>query len=261
MKVHVPIAICFVAGVFMLVQFFVPHHFVSNLSLELQKWVEIVAAFAIVLGISSLIRTHWEKIRRRRPDWIYSIVTLVSFFGMIAIGLAWGDKKGAPFTWAYDWIFSPLDATMFSLLAFFMASAAYRTFRARTPEATVLLLTAMVVMLGRVPLGDMMVAHGAYGLWAGLVFLCIAWAAYPWLSGQMGRSMGLVLGIAIVVAPVVVLMAAARLRGMAMSDATEWIMNVPAVAGKRGILFGVALGSIATSLRIIFGIERSHLGG
>ena len=261
MKVHVPIAICFITGVFMLVQFFVPHHFVAGLSDELQKWVEIVAAFAIVLGINSLIRTHWEKIRRRRPDWAYSIVTLVSFVAMVTIGLVWGDKKGTPFTWAYDWVFSPLDATMFSLLAFFMASAAYRTFRARTPEATVLLLTAMVVMLGRVPLGDMMVAHGAYGIWAGLIFLCIAWAAYPWLAGQVGRTTALALGAAIVILPVVVLMVSAHLRGMAMSDATEWIMGVPGVAGKRGILFGVALGSAATALRIIFGIERSYLGG
>jgi len=261
MRVQVPIAICLLTGVFMLVQFFVPHHFAAGLSDELQKWMEIVLAFSIVLGIASLIRTHGDKIRRRRPDWGYSIVTLVSFVIMIAIGLVWGDKKGTPFTWAYDWIFSPLDATMFSLLAFFMASAAYRTFRARSPEATVLLLTAVIVMLGRVPLGDMMIAHGAYGIWAGLIFLCIAWAVYPWLAGQVGRTTALALGALIVVVPIAVLMAAAKLRGMAMSDATEWIMSVPGVAGKRGILFGVALGSAATALRIIFGIERSYLGG
>ena len=40
-----------------------------------------------------------------------------------------------------------------------------------------------------------------------------------------------------------------------------WIFNVPTTGAKRAILFGIAMGTIAFSLRIIFGIERGYLGG
>ncbi len=56
---------------------------------------------------------------------------------------------GSPFWWAYTYLFQPLTATMFALLAFYVASAAFRAFRAKNVEATLLLGTAFIILLGR----------------------------------------------------------------------------------------------------------------
>lgn len=198
------------------IQFFVPHEIGVTVYTELLNWGRIVAAFALVLGVQSLLRTHTEKIQRQRHDWPYSVVAIGSFVLMVVIGIFFGYERGTGFDWVFRHVQVPLDATMFSLLAFFIASAAFRTFRARSTEATLLLIAAIVVMLGRVP-ETLIVVFGQSGVG-------------EWLHATM-------------------------------PDVSEWIMNFPTVAAKRGIIFGVALGSIATALRIILGIERSHLGG
>jgi hypothetical protein len=46
----------------------------------------------------------------------------------------------------FDHVMIPILSTMFSLLAFFIASAAYRAFRARNLLATLLLISALIVM-------------------------------------------------------------------------------------------------------------------
>jgi len=49
--------------------------------------------------------------------------------------------------------------------------------------------------------------------------------------------------------------------GATISVFSDWIMNNPNMAGYRGIFLGLALAQIAISVRIIFGIERTYMGG
>ncbi|WP_437202443.1 hypothetical protein [Planctomicrobium sp. SH664] len=60
---------------------------------------------------------------------------------------------GTPFWWIYEYIFQPLLTTTFAVLAFYVASAAFRAFRAKNLEATLLLGTAFIILLGRTAAG------------------------------------------------------------------------------------------------------------
>jgi len=214
MRRTLPLVIAFIMGFVMMIQYFIPHPMSQKFyKIMVQQWLIIISIFFYVFAWRSFGIYHINKIKRRKEGWWASIVAFVGVFLMLLSGF--GDRIPGPigtfiykyfnFDDLYNYMFAPLQATMFSLLAFFIASAAFRAFKARTLEATLLLVTATIVMLGRVPLGA--------SLWKGL--------------------------------PKVV----------------EWILMYPNMAAQRGIMIGIGLGSIATSLKIILGIERSYLGG
>lgn len=123
----------------------------------------------------------------------------------------------------FERIYSPLQATMFSLLAFFMASAAFRAFRAKSFEASLLLISAFLVMLGRVPLGEVL------GQFINFTVYYI-----PYIN-RIDFSKIFV-------------------------DISQFIMDCPNSAGQRAIMIGAALGIVSASLRIWLGFEREHLG-
>jgi len=196
-------------------QYYIPHHSIQNIYNIMISWELIIAGFALVVGIYSLLHHHANKIRRKTPQWGFSVVVYIAMFAMVINGFyskqnGFGDPQnilmGGNFQWMFNYIQVPMQATMFSLLAFYIVSAAYRSFRARTKEATILLITAVIVMMGRVPLGE-------------VIF------------------------------------------GPKLPEFTEWILKTPSMAAQRGILLGVGLAIVATSLRIIFGIERTYMGG
>jgi len=60
----------------------------------------------------------------------------------------------------FEAFFVPLGSAMFSLLAFYVASAAYRSFRVKTLEAGIMMLTALLVVLGQIPQGPLYVYSG-----------------------------------------------------------------------------------------------------
>lgn len=222
MRRQVPVLITAIVGIVLIVAFFIPHHPFGALGEDVTVFFDIVAVFAFILGGGNLIKVHGNKIYRRAKDWPFSIVTVGGFFLMLSAGMfkigqdSWCgavDRPGALFDQLYRTTFDPLQATMYALLAFFVASASFRAFRAKNREATVLLIAAFVVLLGRTPAGD----------------YATAWLP-KWLDW------------------------------LQIPNLANWIMAVPNLAGQRAIIIGIALGVASLSLRVILGVERSHLG-
>ena len=149
-----PLLVTFLSGLLMVAVFFIPHHRAQIINTTLLEWTTVVYAFALILGSISLWRGHWIKIAARRRGWLYSVVTLVSLATITALGVWRGIGEQSPVGRVYATVNSPLASTMFSLLAFVIASAAFRAFRARSAEATLLLITAIVMMIGRVSVGE-----------------------------------------------------------------------------------------------------------
>ena len=231
MKRTLPVLIAGVTGFVLIISYFIPR--IEDWSDIAFSWFNILAAIAFILGGGNLVKLNLAKISARRPGWGYAAVTLIAFFVTIIAGLfklgvspnpeypayAWAGSykaEGSATGWIFEFLITPLGQTMFSLLAFFVASAAFRAFRAKNLEATVLLGTAFIVMLGRTVAGVELTS---------------------WL-------------------PETGLLANLRLEQLA-----DTIMYVFSLAGMRAINIGIALGVVATSLKILLGVDRSYLGG
>ena len=109
---------------------------------------------------------------------------------------------------------------MFSLLAFYIASASFRAFRAKNLEASLLLGTAFIILLGRTFAGVALTDWIDPAIWPGFAYFT----------------------------------------GLRLENLTVYIMSVFNTAGNRAIMIGIALGVVATSLKVLLGIDRSYLG-
>ncbi|MFH1501510.1 MAG: hypothetical protein ABIG03_00540 [Candidatus Eisenbacteria bacterium] len=159
MKRTVPLAITFLTGFFLVVSFFIPHEPFGELEQRLLVWFAIVSGFTMLLGVDSLVRAHAQRVVRRPAGWGHSVALIAGLVVTVVLGVVGFVRHGSPFhiqspfMFLYTYSIVPLQGTMFALLAFFIASASYRAFRARNTVATLLLLSAVVVMLGRIPIG------------------------------------------------------------------------------------------------------------
>ena len=151
----------------------------------LNNWFQISYAIALALGFVNLTVIHVKYIQRKREGWFYSIILLVCMYAYLVLGMI-QTHNGLQFNWIYENAYSPLSSSMFALVAFFITSAAYRAFRIRTKEATILLVCALFVMLGRAPIGD-----AIWGNWSAFVG--------KWVMGTMNVAgmRGINLGIAV----------------------------------------------------------------
>lgn len=222
MKRGVPLFITFFVGSLLILSVFIPP--LETLGEDFSLFFDIIAVFAFFLGGGNLVRTHINKLSKKKTDWRYSIVTLTGFTFMLAAGLfkignaggiaASVTAEGSLFSVLYTSIFVPCGSTMYALLAFFVASASYRAFRAKNLDATILLVAAFVILLGRTPLGTKLTA---------------------WVPESISLFQ--------------------------IPNLAVFLMNSFNLAGQRAIMIGICLGVVSMSLKLILGIERTHLGG
>ena len=169
----------------------------------LVEWAVIVAAFAFLLGIFNILRVHGGRIGHRRQGWPYSLVLLLVLVVAWIPPLLPGGIPGQETLdrAVFDYVISPVGASLAALVVFTLVLAAFRLLRVRRGAGAVLfLLTVAVVLLGSVP-----------------------FIGLEWLAGIR-----------------------------------DWIINVPGMAGMRGLLLGVALGTVITALRVLVVSERPH---
>jgi hypothetical protein len=174
MKRFLPMLITFLVGLIVLSSEFIPHKPFSSINEGLENWFLIISGFAILLGQLSLLRVNINKVTEKAENWRFFLAGLLSFFVMILFGILWGTQDMAgllgngdkitaalgskPFEYLFDNVYIHLSATMFALLAFFIASAAYRAFIIRSFESTLLMIAAVLVMLGRTSVGTSLTA-------------------------------------------------------------------------------------------------------
>ncbi len=198
-------AVAIGVGFVMLADFFYRHPLLDILGVAFREWAIILTAFALLVGLYNLLHVHFLRVlRRHEPNAGYSLLVLATALTVIAIGFWFGLGSESPMTWIFNYAYRPLQGAFFALAAFFLASAAYRALRARSIETFLMLIAALVVFVGQIPLTN---TESAFNIAA---------------------------------------------------QAKDWVLSVPAEAGVRGILIGVALGTVATGLRLIVGLDRPY---
>jgi hypothetical protein len=170
----------------------------TNLRAVFVEWTAIVVAFALLLGVFNVVRVHARRIQagERAP---YSILLIAAFMIVFIPGVLppermpdaladWVGPRGHIVDFSFRYVQRPLQATLFSLMAFLVFTAAWRAFRIRSAASLVMLVATLVVLIGsiRLRIGNGWELPAALRTWAMNV---------PVRAGSRGILLGISLGI------------------------------------------------------------------
>ena len=155
-RIEIPIIITAVAALIQVIPYYFDIPVLDSAASTTADSVLLIVNMAVFVGVISISQVHGRRISRRAERWEYSIVLIAFMIIMAVTGLPLESIGLGLDNSIYDFFFTnamtPLSGTLYSILAFFITSAAYRAFRARNIEAALILISGTIVVLSNAPL-------------------------------------------------------------------------------------------------------------
>lgn len=148
-----PLALTLICAALMWVEYF--FGWGKDASAWLQKTTLYLASFGAGIGVAALTISHAKRIREREKNqWPYSALMLALFYITMVTGLLPPMGANSAFQWLYNTLNLPVEVTIGSIIAYFYAIAAYRTFRVKNIATFLVIAVTAVTMLKNVPIGE-----------------------------------------------------------------------------------------------------------
>jgi magnesium-transporting ATPase (P-type) len=187
----------------------------AQLSSLLVRFVTIIGAISVVIGVLNLLVVNVRKMGARSSGAGYSLFTLLGFLIVLIVYV--GDRVG-------------------TFRTFVQESSVETTGR---PVVSLTLLDSVQVAI-----------EAALG---GLLFFSLVYAA-----ARLLRKQANVWNVLFIIALLIVLIGYIPLANLGvLATIRDWVLRVPVSAGTRGLLIGVALGTVIVGLRLLVGQDRS----
>jgi hypothetical protein len=153
-------------------------------ALLVYEWGLLLSAFALLLGAINVAWVHVRRVLAGNAGWQQSLLLVVALAVVLVTGLLSTTGVRSPLVeLLFDAIIAPGQATLFALLAFFMAAAAYRYLRIGRPGGIWLLAGVLLVFAVQMPV--------AHALLPTAIANLIGWVVdVPAMSALRGALLG-----------------------------------------------------------------------
>jgi hypothetical protein len=189
---EIPILLVAVPGIIVALNYFIniPEIGLNNIAGFFTTTAVVVGACAVLYGTTiGLNHQVRQVIERKETAWYLNIMSIILFAIMMIAGLNWPFAKDKNYAWLFKWVVRPLGGATYAMRAFYIFSAAFRAFVARTKESTILLLAAIFVIMGNTPM--------LTATWGGFSLIREWINQYPAVGGMRGFTIGVGVGAAV----------------------------------------------------------------
>jgi len=186
---EIPLVLCSSIVLVFIAAFFLEIPILDSVTSDLNSWDIIIISFSMLVGGINIVMIRIREIQRNKDTTVKALnvwlLLLMSFFTIF--GLLPPMTLHPTFTLLFETFYTPINSAVYSLLAFYITSAAFRAFKGRTFYTSVFLISGVLMMLYNAPLGG--------AVWPGFISIGNWIIEVPSMAAQRGVAIGIGIGI------------------------------------------------------------------